>query len=230
VEVNIFLLPLLGGYILIKKSTWFRFRTIRYNAQELILSSAVAGLIGFTFAFLLATAISIWIPDFYSWWKTTIPFEFLGTSLLAFLLLVAFGFFPNRWIDEEQQIKKIVRDDNDGIEWILLKALEEAKLVSITLKSRKVYIGFISQNFFSPWQGVKSIKVIPVYSGYRDEKDFHIVFTTSYDTVIKYTVEEDDIDLDIDDFQMGIPVSEMITVNIFDPRVYEQFSKPEDAG
>jgi hypothetical protein len=29
---------------------------------------------------------------------------------------------------------------------------------------------------------------------------------------------------------MGIPVSEMVTVNIFDPRVYEQFSKPEDIG
>lgn len=225
-EVNIFLLPLLGGYIFIKKSTWFRFRTIRYNAQELILSSAVAGLIGVTIAFLIATLISLLLPEFYTWWKSTIHFDFLGTALLAFLLLVVSGFFPNIWIDEEKRIKEIIREDNDGIELILLKALEDAKLVSLTLKSKKVYVGFISQNFFNPWAGVKSIKIIPVYSGYRHEEDFHIVFTTSYDSVIKFTVEDDDIDLDINDFQMGIPISEIVTVNIFDPQVYEKFSKP----
>lgn len=226
-EVNIFLLPLLGGYIFIKKSTWYRFRTIRYNAQELLLSSAVAGLIGVTIAFLIATIISIQLPDFYSWWKSNIHFDFLGTALLAFLLLVTSGFIPNRWINEEARIKEIIKEDNDGIELILLRALEGAKLVSITLKSRKVYVGFISQNFFNPWAGVKSIKVIPVYSGYRDETDFHIVFTTSYETVIKYTVEDEDIELDINDFQMGIPIAEIVTVNIFDPRVYEHFASPE---
>ncbi|MEX0906455.1 MAG: hypothetical protein WD604_07890 [Balneolaceae bacterium] len=226
-EVNIFLLPLLGGYIFIKKSTWFRYRTIRYNAQELILSSAVAGLIGVSIAFLIATTISLQLPDFYSWWKSNIHFDFLGTALLAFLLLITSGIIPNRWIDEEARIKEIIKEDNDGIELILLRALEDAKLVSITLKSRKVYIGFISQNFFNPWTGVKSIKVIPVYSGYRVEKNFRIKFTTSYDTVIKYTVEDEEIDLDINDFQMGIPISEIVTVNIFDPRVYEQFAPPE---
>jgi len=188
VEVNIFLLPLLGGYIFIKKSTWFRYRSIRYNAQELVLSSAVAGLIGVSIAFLIATIISLQLPDFYSWWKSTIHFDFLGTALLAFLILVVGGVFPNKWIDEEARIKEIIKEDNDGIELILLRALEDAKLVSITLKSRKVYIGFISQNFFNPWTGVKSIKVIPVYSGFRDENDFHIEFTTTYDPVIKYTV------------------------------------------
>jgi hypothetical protein len=229
VDVNIFLLPLLGGYIFIKNSTWFRFRSIRYNTQELILSSAVAGLAGFIAAFLLTTLISSVCLEFYEWWKNHIPFEFLGTSLLAFIILVTTGFMANRWIDEETEIKKIIREDNDGIEWILLRALEDAKLVSITLKSRKVYIGFISQNFFNPWAGVKSIKLIPVYSGYRDENDFHIEFTTSYDPVIKYTVNSSEIDLDIDDFQMGIPISEIVTVNIFDPLVYEQFSKKDYA-
>lgn len=221
-------MPLLGGYIFIKKSTWFRFYTIRYNAQELLLSSAVAGLIGVTAAFLIATSISFLLPDFYDWWKQTIHFDFLGTALLAFLCLVTAGFVPNRWIDEEERIKQIIKEDNDGIEQILLKALEEAKLVSITLQSRKVYIGFISQNFFAPYTGVRSIKVIPVYSGYREEKDFHIEFTTSYDEVIRYTIEDEDIELDIDDFQLGIPISEIVTVNIFDPRVYEKFTKPED--
>ncbi|MEX0770246.1 MAG: hypothetical protein WD035_05910 [Balneolaceae bacterium] len=227
-EVNIFLLPLLGGYIFIKKSTWFRFHSIRYNAQELLLSSAVAGLFGVTIAFLVATSISYLLPEFYQWWKSTFHFDFLGTALLAFIGLITVGYLPNQWINEEGRIKDIIREDNDGVELILLKALEDAKLVSITLKSRKVYIGFITQNFFAPYTGVKSVKLIPVYSGYRDEKDFHIVFTTSYDEVIRYTVDDEEINLDIDDFQTGIPISEIVTVNIFDPRVYEKFSKPEE--
>lgn len=183
-EVNIFLLPLLGGYIFIKKSTWFRFRSIRYNAQELILSSAVAGLVGVTCAFLVTSLVSTQFPDIYSWWREYVEFSYLGTALFAFVSLIVAGYLPNLWIDEEEQIKKIIREDNDGIELILLRALEDAKLVSITLQSRKVYIGFISQNFFNPWAGVKSFKIIPVYSGYRDPDDFHIVFTTSYDAVI----------------------------------------------
>lgn len=227
-EVNIFLLPLLGGYIFIKKSTWFRYRSIRYNAQELILSSAVAGLIGVTIAFLITTLVSNQFPNSYDWWNQYVEFNFLGTALCAFVTLVAAGYLPNRWIDEEEQIKKIIREDNDGIELILLRALEDAKLVSITLKSRKVYIGFVSQNFFNPWAGVKSITVIPVYSGYRHPDDFHIEFTTSYDAVIKYTVESDDINLDINDFQTGIPISEIVTVNIFDPQVYERFARPDE--
>ncbi|MEX0719081.1 MAG: hypothetical protein WD059_00345 [Balneolaceae bacterium] len=225
-EVNIFLLPLLGGYIFIKKSTWYRFRTIRYNSQELLLSSAVAGLIGVTAAFLITSGVTAWFPDLSSWWRGYFPFEYLGTALLAFSFLLTMGYIPNYWIDEEEIIKNLIAEDNAGIETILLKALEEAKLVSITLKTRKAYIGFISQNFFNPWSEVKSIKVIPVYSGYRHEEDFHIVFTTSYNTVIQYTVESEDIELDIEDFQTGIPLSEIVTVNIFDPRVYEQFAAP----
>lgn len=227
-EVNIFLLPLLGGYIFIKKSTWFRFRSIRYNAQELILSSATAGLFGVTFAFLLTTLISSQFPYLDSRWNNYVEFNFLGTALCAFITLIMAGYLPNRWIEEEEQIKKIIREDNDGIELILLSALEDAKLVSITLKSRKVYIGFVSQNFFNPWAGVKSITVIPVYSGYRDPGDFHIEFTTSYDAVIRYSVENDDIDLDISDFQTGIPITEIVSVNIFDPRVYEKFARPAE--
>jgi hypothetical protein len=120
VEVNIFLLPLLGGYIFIKKSTWFRFRSIRYNAQELILSSAVAGLIGVTFAFLITTLISNQFPGLDNWWKQYVEFNYLGTTLCAFITLVLAGYLPNRWIEEENQIKKIIREDNDGIELILL--------------------------------------------------------------------------------------------------------------
>ena len=223
-EINIFLLPLLGGYLFVKKSIWFRYRTIRYNAQELLLSSAVAGLIGVTVAFFITTIISALFPEIHEWWKGLIYFEYSGTAILAFLLLLSIAHLPNKVINEEQQIKNIIKEDNDGIELILLKALEEAKLVSITLQTRKVYIGFVSHHFFNPWKGVKSIRIIPVYSGYRDEQDFHIEFTTSYEHVIRYTDESDEIEFKAEDFQMGISLNEIVTVNFFDSRVYEQFS------
>jgi hypothetical protein len=223
-DVNIFLLPLLGGYIFIKKSTWYRFYSIRYNAQEILLSSAVAGLIGVTVAFIITTTGVAVFPDIYEWWKRYIYFDFLGTAILAFTTLVGAGTIPNRWINEEGKIKEIIREDNDGIEQILLKALEEAKLVSITLKSGKVYVGFISHNFFNPWSELRSVKIIPVQSGFRDKDDHHIEFTTYYEEVIKYTEKSQDIDMDIEDFQMGIPMQEIVTINIFDPRVYEKFT------
>ena len=223
-EINIFLLPLLGGYSFVKKSIWFRYRTIRYYTQELLLSSAVAGLVGVTVAFFVATILSAVLPEIQEEWKNLISFEYPGTAILAFLLLLSTAYLPNRLIDEEQQIKNIIKEDNDGIELILLKALEEAKLVSITLQTRKVYIGFVSHHFFNPWKGVKSIRIIPVYSGFRDEKDFHIEFTTSYEHVIRYTDESDEIEFKAEDFQMGISLGEIVSVIFFDNRVYEQFS------
>lgn len=163
-------------------------------------------------------------PGIYDWWKNHIFFDFLGTAVVAFIILVGAGILPNKWIDEEEKIKEIIREDNDGIELILLKALEEAKLVSITIKSGKVYVGFISHNFFNPWSELRSIKIIPVQSGFRDSDDHHIEFTTYYEEVIEFTEKSHEIEMDIEEFQMGIPIHEIVSINIFDPRVYEKFT------
>lgn len=36
--------------------------------------------------------------------------------------------------------------------------------------------------------------------------------------------------MDINDFQTGIPISEMVTVNIFDPQVYDRFAHPDESS
>jgi len=223
-EVNIFLIPLLGGYICVKKSRLFKFKTIRYNTQELLLSSAVAGFAGLIASYVLSLLIYHLYPEIYIWWHDVVDFSYSGTTFLSFTGLLLFTYIPNIWIDENNQIKKIINEDNDAIELILLKALEEGKLVSITLKNKKVYVGFISRNFFNPNSDLKSVKIIPVFSGYRRNEDHRITFTTPYDPVIQYVVESNDNDLDINDFQIGIPTSELNSVNIFDFRVYEMFN------
>lgn len=224
-EVNIFLLPLLGGYIFIKTSKLFRYKSIRYDSQELIFSSAVTGLLGVTVAFILSIIFSQMLPDLSNtmkWWTPYIGEKFFGTSLLSFLLLILVAFVPNYWIDDEKIINKVINDNNDAMELIFLKSLNNAKLVNITLKSRKFYIGFVSQNFFNPSSEVKSIMIVPVYSGFRHEEDFKLNVTTIYDAVFESQIEND-LENDLDDLQYAIPVNEILTVNIFDVDVYEKF-------
>ncbi len=223
-ELNILLMPLLGGYICIKKSTLFKFKSIRYHTQELLLSSAVAGFLGLMIAYTVILILYAFNPELHTWWHSFVDFSYSGTAFLSFIGLLLFTYIPNFFINENEQIKEIIREDNDGIELIMLKALEEGKLVSTTLKNEKVYVGFISRHFFNPTSELKSIKLIPVFSGYRNSDDHRITFTTPYETVISYVVESTDHNLDIDDFQIGLPISEITSINIFDFQVYDMFN------
>lgn len=226
-RINILLLPLLGGYLFIKNTFYFGLRAIRYNNQELLLSSAAAGLCALVPSYFITKILSSYAPEFTNSWSNILNFEYSGTALTALIILILAIFVERSFHEEESQIIKIIREDKDAIELILLKALQEEKLISITLKNNKVYVGFISQAFFPPYKNLQSLKIIPVISGYRKEENMHVIFTTVYDHIVNFVDRNETINLDIDDFQIGIPLSEITSVNIFDFRVYDLFQSTD---
>jgi hypothetical protein len=108
-------------------------------------------------------------------------------------------------------------------------ALDETRHVSVTLKNGKVYVGFVVRAF-DPAYDRKYIVMLPTVSGYRREDTHELRFTTDYTRVYQELMEEDESLLvrGVEDFQLVIPVAEVLSANLFDPDIYRRFNPPEE--
>ncbi len=71
----------------------------------------------------------------------------------------------------------------------------------------------------------KHMKLLPMVSGYRHPETRELVITRDYAEVYQQLMDEDSSELltHADDFQVVIPIGEIVTANLFDPDVYEIF-------
>ncbi len=121
----------------------------------------------------------------------------------------------------------IINQENDAIETMLWKAMNRALMVCVTLDNDKVYVGFVSNMFYSDFRSTKSIGIIPSLSGYRDDSDKNISFENYYEDIIedvdqnpeKYTVDENYI-------SVSIPISRVVSISYFDPAIH-RFNEQE---
>ncbi len=89
---NLLLLPLLGGYLFLRWWNPTRYHALRAEKERLVILAAIPGLASLTIAFAIVKGLGAalpctdWpnVPCFPAWWKANIPFDYLGTSLLAF--------------------------------------------------------------------------------------------------------------------------------------------------
>ncbi len=160
------------------------------------------------------------------------PFPYSATSLLAFVI-GALAWWPlNKGLSKyPQEARRAIDRWNDFFEILLSRALTEAKLVSITLKSRKVYIGFVTASF-DPANERKYIVLLPMHSGYREEETLDLVIQTNYAPVYAKIIQEDNrVALaGIGDFRLVIPVAEVQSLNLFDPTAYAHFKEGTPAA
>ncbi|NIV14317.1 MAG: hypothetical protein GWN62_24495 [Aliifodinibius sp.] len=74
-------------------------------------------------------------------------------------------------------------------------------------------------------KGVPYISILPYFSGYRDTETKKLSLLTSYlDVYEKFDdLNKEDPNLCVEDFEIVIPVSEILSANIFNQKVYEHF-------
>ncbi len=82
---NVLLLPLLGGYVFISQWNRTRFDARRYSGERLLLHAALAGVWFLLIAFVVTRLAILVGPATYAHWRALVPFEYTGTSFLAFL-------------------------------------------------------------------------------------------------------------------------------------------------
>lgn len=229
---NVLLLPLLGGYFFLTYWCFTKFSTKRHSGHRLIFHAAAAGLLFLVIAFLIVRLISWQWSALVLWWQSVVPFPYLATSLLACAIGLIFWWplnqigFPRK---EDEAAQREIEKSNDHLEILLARALRETKAVSITLKSRKVYVGLITRTH-DPMYDRKYIQLLPIKSGFRASDTLALMLTVDYATVYARIIQEN-INVaasGIRDFEIVIPLSEIQSVNLFDPVAYQMFNPPVD--
>lgn len=99
---NIFILPILTGYIILINFVLFKYKYQRLNSQRLLLSSILAGLIATSVILLIRAIIKSIFNNFetiiYNWLYSFFPIkevQYLWTSVLTFVVFSSLTFIIN---------------------------------------------------------------------------------------------------------------------------------------
>jgi hypothetical protein len=187
VPYNLFLLPLLGGFLFLRKWNPTKYHALRAEAERLLILASIVGLITLVIAFLLMRLSQYvpYLPEITAWWNHQVPFDYLGTSLFAFTL-GALGHIPLNWLpfcSDDRAIDQMIEHDRIPLKRLLKKAFDENKTVSVTMSSGKIYVGFVT-HLLNPGLPTTFIEILPTKSGYRDEADKTVTYTTFYTNVL----------------------------------------------
>lgn len=133
----------------------------------------------------------------------------------------------NDFTKQMEEYEKLAK--TDGLEHLLFQSMKNESLVRITMKSRKVYIGKVTQPRFMHGD-FENIIVLPMLSGYRDKDSLKYVEEHSYSNHYKQNnITPTSEPLNLDHFRIVIPCSEIETVSLFDSNTYAKFRANERA-
>lgn len=116
--------------------------------------------------------------------------------------------------------KEVQKDD---LEAFLYQALTEVRLVSLTLSSNKVYVGWVltaSGRGKEPDESRRVVTLMPLMSGVRTETG-KVSFTTFYDRIY----ESEGVDPDA--FRLIVPLDKVVSLSNFDPAAYNKFNEAD---
>jgi len=113
----------------------------------------------------------------------------------------------------------------DEMESLFLQGALEFEFVSITLDSRKCYIGIIFDVFIEDTQ-IDSIALIPFYSGYRQSEDLELKINRSYEGHYdrEGLFDENPDFRRLNYFRVVIPRREIVSCSMFSPEVFESLA------
>ncbi len=117
---------------------------------------------------------------------------------------------------------------NNDFEKLMARSVYKSIPILFTLDSGKVYVGW-AVRVPNPIQERKSVRILPLLSGYRDADTQEVVFTTSYHAVLS-KVDESIVDLnhlENGDFEIVLPTSNICSCHLFDPVAYSYFQNRE---
>ncbi|KHE02138.1 hypothetical protein NL54_06915 [Pantoea stewartii] len=177
--------------------------------------------------------ISLFEPSLYAnlfSWMTEIkimsyPLFFVLSMVAAVLLAYEQGLKAKRALENEETRQKAYREmaAQDGIEALLVQAIDEGKLIFVTLKSRKVYIGYVAAPRMEH-QDTQHLAIIPYISGYRDKDTLRYHEQHRYyELYLSKNVTADSSPLNFNHFRHVIPMEQIEAVSLFDTETYKSF-------
>lgn len=226
---NLLLLPLIGGYFLISRSNYFKYRHQRLDKQQLVFDSALVGLIIAISLFILKIILYSLFPNLQVVLNALNPIKipYSGTAFVIFTFCIFVTMLGNLTFfrNYKKFIKKAIKSVGSEYELLLESSYSNSKLIEISLNSDKFYIGWVKELPIPRFSN--QIRLIPVFSGYRNQEK-RLIFTTQYLGVYTETIDEKNIndfkELDVD---LVIGIENVISISYFDVEMYDKFNSLE---
>lgn len=174
--------------------------------------------------------------DFYSWMTEikvmSYPLFFVLSLMMAAWIAVVQGNTAKQALENDEDRQKAYREmaTQDGIEALLVQAIDEGKLIFVTLKSRKVYIGYVAAPRMEH-HDTQHLAIIPYISGYRDKDTLRYHEQHRYyELYLNQDITADSVPLNLSHFRHVMPMDQIEAVSLFDTETYksfDDFSTPE---
>ena len=222
-NLGLLLIPALGGYYLLSRSHISRYWVARQSGYKLFFSAAIAGAVLLAAARLVATALPADIlSPFVPAWRDYAPFEYAGTVAISAILAVAIPLVTNSFFDKNKRAMHAATAHGDLVECLIQEAVDSngRQLVEVSTKGSKCYIGFALESGMAA-AGDADIAIVPVASGYRDSETRELRITMDYLPALQQS------DLEIAEFRVVIPLSEIASARRFDPDIYKLFDRQD---
>ena len=173
-------------------------------------------------------------PEYFTFAYDILQVKFVGLGLPFVLLVVIAGMLS--FVESNNEEKKLTDPKqrelifkeiahSNPIEGIILESSMSNNnlLVSITLKSRKVYVG-MPQELRLEHLNTDVIVVIPFLSGYRDKDTLAFVEEVNYaDHYKECNIDFDTEPLSLQQYRHVLPRDQIESVSLFNAQVYQKF-------
>jgi hypothetical protein len=222
---NLLLLPLLGGFFFLNLSHLFRFRAQRSDGYRMLAETAIAGFFLLCVARIITEVVRPLVSD--DWiqvWRDFSPFSYSFTGGASFLLGPVFAVLFNLFKNREAALDIEIEKRGNALNQLFHKAQKANRPLSITLDSRKWYVGYAAE---SPNLNPQELyfRILPILSGYRQKDSLEVVQTVSYKELIE------DPAINANDLVITIPLRDIKTANLFDESIFASyFAKDDEAA
>ena len=221
--LGLLLVSALGGYWFLTHFNFTRYQAVRSSGYHVFFQSGVVGIVLFAVSYLGVFLLEELAPKVKSTWASLSPDSFTDAVIASVLLGLLLPYLFNRFYDERRGALRAARSSGNSIELSIAESLDPPKLIEITLKSGKSYVGFPTGSPLAT-VGEADVSLVPTASGFRDKETQELQLTTNYEQVMRSSLEKVP-QVSQAEYQIVVAISEVVSVRRFDPEVYSLFQK-----
>lgn len=216
-NLSLLLIPALGGYYLLSRTLLFRYWVARQTGYKLFFAAAIAGVCLLGLARLIAVSLpSDLVVPLAGWWRDFAPLDYAGTVAISAALAVVVPELANVFVDRNKRAMRAAKASGDLIECLMQEAIDSKgrMLVKVSTVGSKCYIGFALESGVAAGND-SDIAITPIASGYRDGETRELRITRNYLPALREST------LDVAEFRVVIPLSQVSSARRFDPEAYK---------
>jgi hypothetical protein len=157
-------------------------------------------------------------------WMIFSPFDYSGTSAFALLLGPAAALILNGFLGKAKSRNLEIERHGNYLLKLLNRAARERLLISVTMDTRKWYVGWLTQ---SPNLDPQELyfQLLPFISGYRDKDTLETYRSVFYQDVLE------DAKGGEEQFLITLPLKDVKIAGLFNEGVYNAFfAEPDESG